>query len=169
MSNKHVTITRVIQEQPPYSGTFQGDNGPFNFTIRKWLCDVEIDGHAVPSVEVQTSTAKIAEQIRDGWSGECEPKEYQGKTSWKIVKPQREGYAPSGGGGGGKKSSYVPPTKYTVEEYNALYKQALNEGSTAVTQMNQFTGDLAAGEKADVVCRLASTWLIGAQKAGVKV
>ena len=152
---KRIKVVHVNEASEPYSP--QGKN----YTVYKWKCDIEVDGHLLENVLVETLSGKAAEQVRDGWEGECESREYNGVTSWKVPTPENTGgYGGGRGGGGGRQRA-----SYTLEEYDKLYKAGYDRANSLVSKREGMSED----ERGKMVSSMMATWVIGARDCGIKM
>jgi len=151
----HLKIDTVVKGPHEYNPPDK------DYTIWSWICDGQLAGDFVSDITVKTFSARMKDEIKDGWSGEAEESEFKGNKEYVIR-------APKGGFGGGKSGGWKPRTpSYTVDEYDALYKHACDMAADAMTAI--VTKDVSDDAMADVTSRLMSTYMISATQAGVKV
>jgi hypothetical protein len=159
-------ITVVSAEK---SGTRMAKDGKWKITSFK--CDGLIDGAEAEGFTLKTFDDEIAAKIADGFECEAKKDEFNGMVSY-VVEDGRDGGGhagadfkkkPYGGGGGFKKKEWIPPMKYTVEEYDALFDHSFSRAGHTLRA--------AYGDKFSVEsqCALTATYLIGAQKSEIIV
>jgi hypothetical protein len=133
-----------------------------SWRLYTFIVDGLIDGEDAAEFELKTFSSDISKKIESGdWSGKAKRDTFKGKISYVVEddKFQKKQYPAKQSGYVAK--SYQPPTQYSLGEFEDLILHAW-----------KFSGDTLAGIAGATVadrCALAATFLIGAQKSGIKI
>ena len=146
-----IKIDTIVQRKADYDGTSKSNGKAY--CVRAWIVKGTIDGKPCEEIELKTLSAKAAETVKDGMEFDCDDSTYSGHTSYTIKK---EPWAGAGGGGGFQKA-----VSYTVEEFVKLM-------DTGLKYAEKRSADRDPPWLPEVQQSLAATFIIGAQKAGVK-
>ena len=105
-----IKILKITTFLPDITGTSKKSGFPY--TIKHWMCDVEVNGENKASIEVKYMGKNFELELKEY---EADENIYNGITSYQIQKQT------TGGG-----SKYSRPT-YTQKEYDALWSHALKK------------------------------------------
>jgi hypothetical protein len=130
-------------------------------TIYSVWAKIDLNGKEI-GAKVQAWTEKISlEAGKEYTQGDnCDRIAHKTFTQNGNTHDQYTIYVPKSENGnfsGGKKSGWIPPTTYTVAEFDALFNHALEMAEQAKSKTGEFCHELV------------STYLIGAQKGSVKI
>jgi hypothetical protein len=149
MKIKIISINQVL---PVYNGISKTNNKPY--AVYAWLCNVLNNNVQEQNMTVKTMSQQTANTFKAGEDYEVKRNVYNNVKSYVL-----ENESKSGGF-----SKWSKPV-YSQKEYDLLFQHAVKK----IIGMSMLAAIKDENIKYDIASRLISTYMIGAQGAGVKI
>jgi len=144
-----IKILSINQVLPDITGVGKQSQKPYS--IKHWFCNIEVNGQVIQNIEVKIMDKNFNLELKEY---EAEEKLFNNIKSYQIVKDKPTGTF----------NKWSKPV-YTMREYDSLFQHAIKK----IQGMEYLNSIDDKNVKADILCRLISTYIISATAGGVKI